>query len=249
MSLPVQKSVRSSVKRHENDLYTTDPEAVRLLLEREKFHGNILEPCAGLGHISEVLNEYGYNVTSSDINDYGYGTPNRDFLTDSFFDEHTQEFDIMTNPPYNLAIDMVQRALSVAKYKVAMLFPYWYITKFYWLPPRRIYLFTRKIDIAKDGDFDTYHNKNMKDYAWFVWEIGYCGDTIIKYIVNNKRVTKQVEKLEEEYSDKSKYWNYSKENMKKEVLKLHAEKLTNREIGRRLNIDEKTVRNWLKENV
>lgn len=249
MSLPVQKAVRSSVERHENDLYATAPEAVRLLLEREKFHKNVLEPCAGLGHISEVLSENGYNVISSDINNYRYGTPNRDFLTDFFFDKHTKEFDIVTNPPYNLAIDMVKRALSVAKYKVAMLFPYWYITKFYWMPPRRIYLFTRKIDIAKDGDFDTYHNKNMKDYAWFIWEIGYCGDTVIKYIINNKRVTKQVENLEEAYSDMSKYWNTSKGNMKKEVLKLHAEKLSNREIGRRLNIDEKTVRNWLKENV
>ena len=249
MSLPAQKSVRSSVERHENDLYTTDPEAVRQLLKREKFHVDVLEPCAGLGHISEELSKHGYNVTSSDINDYGYGTPNRDFLTDFFFDEHTQEFDIVTNPPYNLAIDMVQRALLIAKQKVAMLFPYWYITKFYWMPPRRVYLFTRKIDIAKGGNFDAYHNKNMKDYAWFVWDVGYYGDTIIKYIVNNKRVTKQVEKLEKEYSDMSKYWNTSKGNMKKEVLRLHSEKFSNREIGRRLNIDEKTVRNWLKENV
>lgn len=249
MSLPAQKSVRSSIERHENDLYTTDPEAVRLLLERERFHKNVLEPCAGLGHISEVLSENGYNVTSSDLNDYGYGIPNRDFLTASFFDEHAQEFDIVTNPPYNVSIEMVKRALDVARHKVAMLFPYWYIIKFYWYPPCRVYLFTRKIDIAKDGDFETYHNKNMKLYAWFVWEIGYYGDTVIKYIINNKRVTKQVEDLEEEYSDKSKYWNTSKENMKKEVLKLHAEKFSNREIGRRLNIDEKTVRNWLKENV
>lgn len=249
MSLPAQKSVRSSVERHENDLYTTDPEAVRLLLEREKFHKNVLEPCAGLGHISEVLSENGYNVTSSDLNDYGYGIPNRDFLTASFFDEHAQEFDIVTNPPYNVSIEMVKRALDVARHKVAMLFPYWYIIKFYWLPPRRVYLFTRKIDIAKDGDFETYHNKNMKLYAWFIWEIGYCGDTTIKYIINNKRITKQVEALEKEYSDKSKYWNTSKENMKKEVLRLHSEKFSNREIGRRLNINEKTVRNWLKENV
>jgi len=249
MSLPVQKSVKSSPNRQENDLYATDPEAVRLLLERERFHKNILEPCAGLGHISEVLHEFGYNVISSDINNYNYGVPYRDFLTDPFFDENRGNYDIITNPPYNIAIQVVKRALSVAKGKIALLFPYWYITKFYWMPPRKVYLFTRKIDIAKDGDFQTYHNKNMKEYAWFVWEIGFHDDTIIKYIINNKRVSKQVEDLEKEYSDKALFWNSSKENMKAHMLRLHNENISNREIARRLNIDEKTVRNWLRESI
>lgn len=248
MSLPVQKAVRSSQDRQQDDLYATSPEAVEALLKREKFHNTILEPCCGLGHISKVLESHKYNVISSDKNFYGYGHEGIDFLTNNtFFADLKDKVDIITNPPYNLSVLMVERALSLAKFKVCMLFPFWYLIKFYWYPPRRMYLFTRKIDIAKNGDFSTYRGKNMKDYAWFVFEKGYKGETSVHYIINNKKVVPSIKTIEEKYEDDKFFWNSSKENMRKYALLLHNEGLSNRAIARKLSITEGTIRNWLKK--
>ncbi len=247
MSLPAQKAVRSSEERHEEDLYATSPDAVKMLLEREKFHHKILEPCCGLGHISEVLLQHNYKVISTDKNYYGYGIGGKNFLVDDeYLNQLKGKVDIITNPPYNLAVEIVEKALSLAKHKVAMLFPFWYIIKFYWYPPRRVYLFTRKIDIARDGDFETFHGKNMKDYAWFIFDKGYKGNTAIHYIVNNRKVTPNVERLETIFSDESKFWNSSKESMRAYALQLHEDGLSNRAIAKKLEVSEGTIRNWLK---
>lgn len=53
--------------REENDFYATEPKATELLLEKETFNKNILEPCAGKGHIRDVLVSHGYNVTATDL--------------------------------------------------------------------------------------------------------------------------------------------------------------------------------------
>lgn len=247
MKQRAQKAIRSSSERHSEDFYATDPQAVRLLLKYEKFHHKVLEPCCGMGHISKVLIQHNYEVISADKNDYGYGIVQKDFLAeDDLLNGLKGEVDIVTNPPYYLAVKMVEKALLLAKHKVAMLFPFWYIVKFYWYPPRRIYLFTRKINIAKDGDFEAYHGKNMKDYAWFIFDKGYKGSSTIHYINNNKRVSPIVEELETTYMDESKFWNSSKENMQTYAIQLHKEGVSNRAIAKRLEVSEGTVRNWLK---
>lgn len=53
--------------REENDFYATEPKATELLLEKETFNKNILEPCAGMGHIRDVLVSHGYSVTATDL--------------------------------------------------------------------------------------------------------------------------------------------------------------------------------------
>lgn len=53
--------------REENDFYATEPKATELLLEKETFNKNILEPCAGKGHIRDVLVSHGYDVTATDL--------------------------------------------------------------------------------------------------------------------------------------------------------------------------------------
>lgn len=56
------------------DFYATDPKAVKKILDRLesdeiKLNKNIWECAAGKGHISDVLNKYGYNVYRTDIVD------------------------------------------------------------------------------------------------------------------------------------------------------------------------------------
>ena len=247
MSLPIHKAVRSSQDRQQDDLYATSPAAVEALLEREKFHNVILEPCCGLGHISRTLKEHKYHVISSDKYFYGFGTEGIDFLAnDDFFSDLKENVDIVTNPPYHLAVPIVEKALTLAKHKVAMLFPFWYLIRFYWYPPCRIYLFTRKIDIAKDGDFEIYKGKNMKDYAWFIFEKGFKSETVVHYIINNKKVTPIVKRLEEKYSCNEIFWNSSKDKMKQYAIQLHHEGISKRAIARKLGVTEGTIRNWLK---
>ena len=83
--------------RVENDYYATPPESTLKLLEVEEFKGNVLEPCCGEGHISEVLKEKGFEVSSNDLVNRGYGEDHKDFLREGF-----RTYDnIITNPPYS----------------------------------------------------------------------------------------------------------------------------------------------------
>lgn len=72
----------TNADRQKDDFYATAPLATLLLCEKEKFSTTVWEPCVGMGHIAEVLNQQGYEVVCSDIVDRGYPkTEIKDFLT------------------------------------------------------------------------------------------------------------------------------------------------------------------------
>ena len=48
-------------------------------------------------------------------------------------------------------------------------------------PPKAIYVSSSRINCAKNGDFKTY-NSGAVAYAWYVWEKGYTGDTVVRWI-------------------------------------------------------------------
>ena len=67
------------------------------------------EQGGGAGNLSEVLEERGYNVISTDLVDRGYGSHGIDFLkTDGVY-----PMDILTNPPYKYADKFVSHALDI----------------------------------------------------------------------------------------------------------------------------------------
>lgn len=66
-------SNHSTRKRVESDFYSTDPVAIDYLLEYESFDRNVWECACGNGNLSRRLEEYGYNVRSTDIVYRGYG--------------------------------------------------------------------------------------------------------------------------------------------------------------------------------
>ena len=106
-------------ERAEYDYYATEPKAITYLLEVEKFSQTILEPACGQGHIAKALESHGYKVLAYDLIDRGYGTTGIDFLT---FDKQNISADVITNPPYKLAQEFVEKAMSVIApgHKVAM---------------------------------------------------------------------------------------------------------------------------------
>lgn len=107
-------------ERAEHDYYATEPKAVEMLLEMETFAPVIWEPACGEGHISKVLQAYGYEVISTDLIYRGFGDPEPlNFLEETLNDF---EGDIITNPPYSSGLEFVKRALDSVRPggKVAM---------------------------------------------------------------------------------------------------------------------------------
>ena len=51
-------------------------------------------------------------------------------------------------------------------------------------PPKRIYVSSSRLQCAKNGDFETYKKGTgtAVAYAWYLWEKGYNGDTIIRWV-------------------------------------------------------------------
>lgn len=104
--------------RQSEDYYATEPAATDWLCKLEQFSSPILEPSCGEGHISRQLIAHGYEVVSRDLVDRGYGEV-ADFL---FFNNEQWDGDIITNPPYALAQEFVEKALQMVQpgHKVAM---------------------------------------------------------------------------------------------------------------------------------
>lgn len=183
-------SNHSESEREKNDYYATEPRAVELLLEVEEFCPYIWECAVGGGHIAEVLKAHKYKVRTSDIIDRGYpSTEIIDFLkvTKSDIDGDFSR-DIITNPPYKYAKEFVEKALelSMDSTKIAMLLKLTFLESkarrelFRKYPPKTIYVFSERVDCAKNGDF-TKSNKAIA-YAWYIWEKGYKGNPTIKWI-------------------------------------------------------------------
>ncbi len=238
----------SSEDRESKDYYATDPIATMALIKEEKFFDTILEPCCGEGFISKELESKGYNVISTDLYDYGYGKSGIDFLDEKnkYMKKLRGEVDIVTNPPYSLTIPFVVRALEVCRNKVAMLFPLSYLPRFYFCRPAKLYVFARRITMAKGGDFDKYKKQNMIEYGWYVWYKGYDGNTTIKYIDNTEMISPKNETYIEKAMNFEK-WNQSKDAKKEKVRELFLSGMAKREIARIVGQSESCVRNWLKE--
>lgn len=178
-------STHGREEREVNDFYATEPYAVEILLEQEKFNKDIWECASGHNHITKVLEDNEYDVWSTDIIDRGHQDEIIDFL------EYDGEWsgDIITNPPYKLGKEFVEKALDVVQEgnKVAM------FTKLLFLeskkrkqmfidnPPKTIYVSSSRLICARGGDFAKYTSSAVA-YIWIVWEKGYKGETVVTWI-------------------------------------------------------------------
>lgn len=175
-------------ERQSNDYYATEPKAMEILLEVEKFNENIWECACGGGHLSEVLSEHGYNVKSTDLIDRGYGIGGIDFL------KQTEVFDgdIITNPPYKYGSDFIYKALELIHTgnKVAMFLKVQFLEGkarkklFKKFPPKIIYVSSSRLLCAKNAEFDKMRKGggSAVAYAWFIWEKGFKGEPVIRWL-------------------------------------------------------------------
>lgn len=177
-------------EREINDYYATDPKALELLLQVESFSNNVWECACGGGHLCEVLKKHGYDVKCSDIIDRGYiGTELIDFLSVKNSDiANDVPRDIITNPPYKRGKEFIEKALEISKdgTKIAMFLKVQFLEGkerrklFEKHPPKTIYVSSSRLKCAKNGDFNIFESSAIA-YAWYVWEKGYSGDTIVKW--------------------------------------------------------------------
>lgn len=187
---PLGASNHTNKERDEHDYYATDPKALELLLELESFSKHVWECACGGGHLSEVLKQHGHCVKSTDIIDRGYvGTELMNFLTVTKEDIATDHpRDIITNPPYRFAKEFVEHALNISAdgTKIAMFLKVQFLEGkqrrklFEKYPPKTVYVSSTRLKCAQNGDFDAFEGSAVA-YAWYIWEKGYTGDTIIKW--------------------------------------------------------------------
>ena len=169
----------------ENDYYATDPIAMEKLCDVFEFHKWIWEPACGEGHLSKVLESRGYDVISTDLIDHNFGGyETLDFLQTN---EKNLKEDIVTNPPYKFANEFVKKALdSIANdYYVVFFLKLSFVSSkgrrkfFEENPPKFIYVFSDRVECAKNGKFE---GKKGVDYAWFIWQKGWHGNTTLRWL-------------------------------------------------------------------
>lgn len=168
--------------RQKDDFYPTPPEGTMALLNVEKFTGLIWEPACGNGAICKVLIESGHEVMASDLVDRGHGIARRDFLLE------WNEFvpNIITNPPFKMAVEFARNAIFLASDKVALLVQLRFLEGierkklFLDHPPSRVWVFAKRLPMPSGEEDGT--KGGMLAFAWFVWDKTHIGPTQLGWI-------------------------------------------------------------------
>ena len=186
--LTLGASNHTDKERQNEDYYATHPEAAEWLIKLEYFDGKDIWECAsGENHLANVFKDAGFTVRTSDIIKRTEETEVIDFLTyEGEWNGH-----IITNPPYKNAQEFIEKALSIVPEgkKVCMFLKVQFLEgkarrkMFEKYPPKRIWVSSSRILCAKNGDFERMikGGGSAMAYAWFVWENGYEGDTVVKW--------------------------------------------------------------------
>lgn len=186
-SLAGMSTTRERIK---DDFYATPENAIRAILDVVELKGSILEPACGDGAISKILKEYYPNseIISQDLVDRGYGIGGVDYLT---FNPNRKFDNIITNPPFNLAKEFIEKSLELANDKVIIFAKIQLLESesrkdlFLNSPLKYIYVFSKRVNPLRNGKPLNENGKPWAStmcFAWFVWEIGYTGEPIVRWL-------------------------------------------------------------------
>jgi hypothetical protein len=163
--------------RDRADFYVEPAWVARRLFEVEPFTGLIWDPACGLCTIPKAAREARLSSYASDIAENGEGT-RQDFLAAS---PPAVPFSVVTNPPFRLAREFVERAFNLNATKAAILFPVaclnaasrWLIP----LPLARVLLLTPRPSMPP-GEVILRGEKpqgGRVDFAWLVFTQSHDG--------------------------------------------------------------------------
>jgi len=167
------------------EFYKTPIEATRafLALEGANLPKLIWEPACGDGAISTPLSDAGFEVSSSDISDRAYGAV-MDFLTCEDHYGHA----VVTNPPFSLAQEFVDKAFSFPNVSYcALLLRLAFLESagrkewFERNPPARIHVSSRRLPMMHREGYEGKKSTSTLAHAWFVWLRGYDGPPQIRW--------------------------------------------------------------------
>ena len=191
--------------RSPQDYYPTPPQAVDALFKSTVITQDMIvndtwwECAAGHGHISRGLKNAGCNrVISSDIqfDIDGYG------LIDFFTVNPVKDLDIhfykrcniITNPPYGLAQEFVERALTFPYSHIFMLLRPSFLSSMsrYNLfvkeghNPYRVIMISKRLPVYNDEEHRKHENDiwgsgGTMDHCWVVWKRGFYGLTTMEW--------------------------------------------------------------------
>jgi hypothetical protein len=160
----------AKIEGTDSDFYPTPTWGTKALLHYEGFKGTVDEICCGEGDMSKVLINAGYKVRSSDLHNRGYGEV-KDFLK-----SNRRRKNICTNPPFNIANEIVTHALKLTKRKACFLLRTAFlesITRYEKIfrvnPPTRVYTFTERLSMYPKGS--EVKGGGTTSYSWFIWDL------------------------------------------------------------------------------
>lgn len=180
-------SNHSRRRRVENDYYSTDESAIRLLHKHNLLDKDLpyFESACGGGRLAKELIRLGYNVTKAiDLFDRGYGDVGVDF----FDIKEVFQGNLITNPPYSHINEWIQHSIDIASNKSYIFCRIQTIEtlKRYEIfkenPPILICPFVKRINCYRND------NESVKNsavcYSWFIWDNTIDNeDTKVKWLI------------------------------------------------------------------
>ena len=170
------------------DDFPTPPWATRALCVWMEQNGYIIktftvaEPACNRGHMVKPLSEYFDSVLASDIHDYGHGYPVQDYL---FGNVQMVDWTI-TNPPFKLAQEFIERGMQNSRHGVAVIVRTAFLESkgrynmlFKMKPPSDILQFSERVVMHKGRLTKT--GTTATSYCWLVWG-RYNGKTAFHWI-------------------------------------------------------------------
>ena len=153
--------------RRDGDFYPTPPECTIALLRAEetRMPMQVWEPACGDGAMARVLQHYGRSVVATDLVDRGHGEHGKNFL----FQTELRAPAIVTNPPFKLAAQFIEKAQALSAVYCALLLKSTFFHAasragmFARHRPARIYALTWRPDFLEQ-------NAPTMECVWVVWD-------------------------------------------------------------------------------
>lgn len=156
-------------ERNQDDYYPTPHIATEALLRKWTPEGNIWEPCAGSGDITDVVKKHKPDdfVYQTDINPRRDDILKQDFLKTT---EPPENIDtIITNPPFKLAEAFIRHGFEIGIKRQAVLLKSTFfhaksrIDLFYDIRPKLLLPMTFRVDFMGLG-------RPTMDTMWVIWD-------------------------------------------------------------------------------
>lgn len=201
----IEREFTARVKEADAEYRAAVNEAVanlkKVLFEQEPFFGDVVDPACGTGRICVAAAEAGLNAVGTDLrNRWGDSFPSVSRgLTPTLVQQEftlpqwgfvngrtawwSRPTNIVSNPPFGLAMSFVSKALDVAQCKVAMLLPAKWMygdKRSRWLaqtPLYKVLAITPRPSMPPGAVIQAGVSPGggKEDFAWFIWLQGYRG--------------------------------------------------------------------------